>query len=141
MPLSEIRLLEETQQFLHSAVHDLRAAQRGTAIASALLLQSADDQERSELNAQILQGLAKTEELLTGISRYATALAPSRYSINVFPCISAVRFALANLDREIRDTGATITVGDLPEIPADRERLADVFEQLIGNSLKFRGPD
>jgi chemotaxis family two-component system sensor kinase Cph1 len=149
MPLEisipEIRLLDEAQQFLQSAVHDLRAAQRRTGIAVQLLLQTPDDVanegERSELSGQILQGLSKTEELLRGIGRYATALTSHRYSISVFPCMTAVRFGLANLDREIRETGATITIGDLPEIQGDRERLAELFEHLIGNSLKFRGSD
>jgi signal transduction histidine kinase len=137
----ETHLLDEVQQFLQSAVHDLRAAQRRTGIAAELLLQSADDQERSDLAAQIAQGLSKTEQLLTGIGSYAMVLTPSRYVIAVFPSIRAVRFALANLDREIRDTGAMVAVGELPEIPGDRDRLAEVFTQLIGNSLKFRGPE
>ena len=137
----EIQLLDEIQQFLQSAVHDLRAAQRRTGIAAELLLQSADDQERSELASQMLQGMAKTEQLLTAIGSYSAVLAPSRYAISVFPSIRAVRFALANLDREIRETGAAITVGDLPEIRGDRDRLTELFGHLIANSLKFRGPE
>jgi light-regulated signal transduction histidine kinase (bacteriophytochrome) len=135
----ETAVLEEMQQFLQSAVHDLRAAQRRTGIAAELLIQSASDEERAELTAQILQGLSKTEELLGGISKYANVLSAVRYSLSAIPSSSAVRFALANLDPEIRQTGATITVGDLPEIPGDRDRLAELFEHLIGNSLKFRG--
>jgi len=137
----EIQLLDEIQQFLQSAVHDLRAAQRRTAISAELLLQSGSDQERSELTAQLLQGLSKTEELLNGVSSYAIALARSHYRIDVFPGNRAVRFALANLDRKIRETGAIITVADLPEISGDRDRLAELFEHLIDNSLKFRRPD
>lgn len=137
----DIQLLDEIQQFLQSAVHDLRAAQRRTAISAELLVQSASDQERSELTAQMLQGLSKTEELLAAVSSYAIALTPGNYIIDVFPFKRAVRFALANLDREIRETGAIVTVADLPEISGDRDRLAELFEHLIGNSLKFRGPD
>lgn len=140
-PPSEIRLLDEIQQFLQSAVHDLRAAHRRTAIASEMLLQTSDDQERSELTAQMLQGISKAEDLLIGIGGYASALTPGRYSIGVFPSGRAVRFALNNLDGKIRETGASVTVADLPEIAGDRDRLADLFERLIGNSLKFRGPD
>jgi light-regulated signal transduction histidine kinase (bacteriophytochrome) len=136
----ETAVLEEMQQFLQSAVHDLRAAQRRTGIAAELLIQSDDDEERAELSAQILQGLSKTEELLAGIGNYANVLLAARYSLKVIPSSSAVRFALANLDPEIRRTGATIAVGDLPEVPGDRDRLAELFEHLIGNSLKFRGP-
>jgi len=121
------QLEDEMQQFLQSAVHDLRAAQRRTAIPVELLLEASNEEERKELAAQVLQGLSKTEELLLGITRYANALAASRYSIAVFPAASAVRFALANLDREIHEAGATITVGDLPEIAGDRDRLAELF--------------
>jgi signal transduction histidine kinase len=133
--------LEEAQQFLQSAVHDLRASQRRIGIAAELLLQAADAPERSDLAAQVLQGLAKTEELLTSINKYAAALSPRYYSITVFPAASAVRFALANLEREIRTLGAQITLGDLPEIQGDRDRLADLFEHLLANALKFRRPD
>ena len=140
-PPSEIRLLEEIQQFLQSAVHDLRAAHRRTAIAAEMLLDAPRDQERGELTAQMLQGLSKAEELLIGIGGYASALTPGRYSMGVFPSSRAVRFALNNLDVKIRETGASVTVADLPEIAGDRDRLAEVFERLVGNSLKFRGPD
>jgi two-component system, chemotaxis family, sensor kinase Cph1 len=136
----EIELLNEMQRFLQTAIHDLRAAQRRTGTAAELLLQ-AGDQDRQVAAAQLLQGLSKTEELLTGIGRYATALTPGGYAISSFPSISAVRFALAHLDSEIRETGAAITVGDLPDIAGDRNRLAELFEHLIGNALKFRGQD
>lgn len=137
---AEVQLLDEIQQFLHAAVHDLRAAQRRIAIAAELLLNSPPDQERGELTTQILQGLSKAEELLTGIGSYATALAP-RQGIAVFPSSRAVRFALANLDLKIREAGAVIRVADLPEIAGDRDQLAELFERLIDNSLKFRGPE
>jgi light-regulated signal transduction histidine kinase (bacteriophytochrome) len=137
----EIQLHGEVQQFLHAAVHDLRAAQRRTAIATELLLQSPSDQERDDLSAQVLQGLARTEELLTGIANYANALAPSRQGMAMFPASRAVRFAVQNLDRRIRETGATVTVGELPEIYGDRDRLAELFEHLIANSIKFHGPE
>jgi len=137
----DLALLEEAQQFLQSAVHDLRAAQRRTGIAAELLLEAANPRERSDLAAQVMQGLSKTEELLKGISRYSVAMAPTRYLMTVFPAAAAVRFALANLEREIQRTSATIIVGDLPEVLADRDRLAELFEHLIGNSLKFRGSD
>lgn len=137
----EIQLLGEFQQLLQSAVHDLRAAQRRTAIASELLVQSTTDEERGELTSQLLQGLAKTDELLAGLGNYAAALTPGRNGTTVFPSNRAVRFALANLDPQIRKAGATVSVADLPEISADRDRISELFEHLIGNSLKFRAFD
>lgn len=132
--------LDEMQRFLQSAVHDLRAAHRRTGISAELLLDSEGDQ-RNELVAQILQGLSKSEELLLGINKYAITLTPNNYSISVFPAMTAVRFAMANLAADIRKSGASVIAGDLPEIKADRDRIADLFEQLITNSIKFRGAD
>lgn len=129
------------QQFLQSAVHDLRAAHRRAAIAAELLVEAATDLERKDLAAQMLQGFSQTEELLTGISKYATVLTGTNYSINSFPVASAVRFALANLDPIISETGAQIVVGELPEIQGDRDRLTELFEHLLSNSLKFSGTD
>src|SRR5580698_476549 len=104
LPAKEVPT-DEMQQFLQSAVHDLRAAQRRTGIAAELLLQGTDQPElAAQIAAQIKDGLAKTEELLTGISRYANVLTQPG-DISVFPFRSALRFALANLDREIRQTG------------------------------------
>jgi light-regulated signal transduction histidine kinase (bacteriophytochrome) len=136
----EIELLNEMQHFLQTAIHDLRAAQRRTGTAAELLLQ-ADDQDREGVAAQLLQGLSKTEELLTAIGKYAAALTPAGYAMSLFPSSSAVRFAVAHLASEIHVAGAAITVGDLPDIAGDRNRLAELFEHLIGNALKFRGPD
>lgn len=134
------QMLDEMQRFLQSAVHDLRAAHRRTGISAELLLDSPED-HRNDLVAQVLQGLSKSEEVLLGINKYATAMASGRYSMAVFRSASAVRFALANLDAEIRRLGAIVNIGDLPEIKGDRDRIADLFEQLLANSLKFRGAD
>ena len=117
---ADTQLLDEIQQFLRSAVHDLRAAQRRTSIAAELLLQPAEDKERSELAVQMFQGISKTGELLNGIGNYATSLTPGRYNIEVIPIGRSVRFAIANLDDKIREAGATLTVGDLPEPPRHR---------------------
>jgi chemotaxis family two-component system sensor kinase Cph1 len=139
-PSSESALFDEQQQFLQAALHDLRAHQRGTCIAAELLLEAADADERTGLIQQVLKGLLKTEELLNAIERYAAALTSS-LSLTVFPSATAVRFAIANLDREINETSARLNVGELPEVRGDRRRLADLFEHLLSNSLKFRGVD
>ena len=132
-------VLDETRRFLQSAVHDLRAARRRTGISAELLLNNENPQERADLTAQLLQGLTKIDELLNGIGRYANVLTPHSYTFNAFPSATAVRFAAANLDREIRASGATLEISDLPEIRGDRDKLVELFEALIANSIKFRG--
>jgi light-regulated signal transduction histidine kinase (bacteriophytochrome) len=46
--------------------------------------------------------------------------------------------ALNNLGAAIADAAARIEVGDLPEIDGDRTQLVQLFQNLIGNAIKFR---
>jgi signal transduction histidine kinase len=45
------------------------------------------------------------------------------------------------LHHQIEDAGATVTVADLPVVPADRTQLGQVLQNLISNAIKFRRPD
>jgi light-regulated signal transduction histidine kinase (bacteriophytochrome) len=49
--------------------------------------------------------------------------------------------ACRNLAGVIEDTGAEIAVGELPAVRVEAALLTAVFQNLIGNALKFRGPD
>ncbi len=49
--------------------------------------------------------------------------------------------ALLNLDAAIDEAGARIDVGDLPLVLADSGQLARVFQNLVGNAIKFRRED
>jgi hypothetical protein len=49
--------------------------------------------------------------------------------------------ALANLQSSIKGAGATVTYDDLPTIQADPTQLMQIFQNLIGNAIKFRGTD
>src|SRR6185295_9413546 len=54
---------------------------------------------------------------------------------------AAMSRATANLRTAISDSRAEVTVGELPEVTADESQLSMVFQNLIGNAIKFRsGP-
>ncbi|MCX6215265.1 ATP-binding protein [Spirosoma sp.] len=49
--------------------------------------------------------------------------------------------ALVSLELVIKDTGATISTGPLPNVQGDASQLDQLFQSLIGNALKFRRKD
>jgi chemotaxis family two-component system sensor kinase Cph1 len=53
---------------------------------------------------------------------------------------AALRRALLNLRAGIEEAGAVVTHDPLPSLPADEGQLAQLFQNLIGNALKFRSP-
>jgi light-regulated signal transduction histidine kinase (bacteriophytochrome) len=55
--------------------------------------------------------------------------------------LEVVEIALKNLQSAIRESGATVSRGDLPVIVADRTQMIQLFQNLIGNAVKFRGAD
>src|ERR1700733_14774363 len=52
---------------------------------------------------------------------------------------NALREALVNLQATIEECGAVVTHDPLPSIVTDGRQLAQVFQNLIGNAIKYRG--
>ena len=59
---------------------------------------------------------------------------------NVTPvdCSAVVGKALANLQAEITASGSEVTMGPLPTVPAVEQEVMRLFQNLIGNALKYR---
>lgn len=74
---------------------------------------------------------------LLSYSRVTTAAAPFA-KVSLQDVLSGV---LSDLQIRIEETSATIEVGELPAIEADSLQMRQLFQNLIGNALKFRRPD
>jgi len=53
-------------------------------------------------------------------------------------CHEIVARAMANLAVAIKESGAVVSPDGLPTVPADGSELTQVFQNLIGNAIKFR---
>ena len=51
----------------------------------------------------------------------------------------AAHQALTQLQAAVDETGARVSIGDLPEVNADATQLTQLFQNLIGNAIKFHG--
>jgi len=131
----------ETQRLLDGVVHDLRAAERAIRTSAELLRDELGEALIGPAEAtfrQLLEGVARMNPILTGVSSYSVSLPAARHSFWRVPTEVALRSALASLDREIRESGAVISHDPLPEVLGDSERLQALFRNLIGNALKYR---
>ena len=52
-----------------------------------------------------------------------------------------LNLALQHLQKAIDDTRAQITFDPLPTVPADQGRVLQLFQNLVGNAIKYRRPD
>ncbi|MFY9671469.1 MAG: ATP-binding protein, partial [Trebonia sp.] len=54
-------------------------------------------------------------------------------------CAAALAAAQANLENQLTQSGATVTAGPLPVVSAQLPLMTAVFQNLLGNAIKFRG--
>jgi signal transduction histidine kinase len=126
-------------RFLERLAHDMREPLRSIHTFSELLADSAQgrlDPECDRFITEIVTGTDRIGTMADSLSQYALALEePDGAEASLQLAFSA---AVAQLDPEIRASGATITGDALPRVGVKLERLIQLFANLIGNSLRFR---
>ena len=74
---------------------------------------------------------------LLAFSRVGRSCAPCKR----VDCVTAIEEVLLSLDPAIQESGAVVNHTSLPVVWADRSQLLQVFQNLIGNAIKFHGPE
>jgi signal transduction histidine kinase len=131
----------ELAQFAYVASHDLQEPLRAVAGGVQLLQQRYRDQldgRAHELIAHAVAGAARMHTLIQDLLEYSRVGIRGE-SLQPTDCAVVLKDALANLEVSIRESGAVITAVPLPSVMADPAQLQQVFQNLIGNALKFRG--
>jgi PAS domain S-box-containing protein len=134
---------QELQDFASIASHDLQEPLRKVrSFGDRLLHQhsaSLNDAGRDYL-MRMLNSTTRMQTLIDDLlsySRVTTKARPFRQT-NLQTVLSEV---LSDLEVRIEQTGGTVVVGELPEIDADATQMRQVFQNLIGNALKFHQQD
>jgi light-regulated signal transduction histidine kinase (bacteriophytochrome) len=138
------RSTDELHRFAFTVSHDLQEPLRNVSSYAELLARRYKgklDADADEFIKYIVEGGARMSQLLRDILAYSQAGREDR--LNPAPAQSAniLQWALMQIDGLAKQTGAVITYDALPAVQADQPQLATVFQQLIGNSIKFHGPE
>ncbi len=133
----------ELQDFAFVASHDLQEPLRkvqafgnrlATKYGNLIPEDGLDYLERMQSASNRMQTLIN--DLLT-FSRVSTKAKPFEKT-NLEKIVNEV---LNDLEVKVEETNAKITIVGLPEICADQTQMRQLFQNLIGNALKFRKPD
>ena len=133
---------QEISEFLFRACHDLRTPLRAIRAHAELLVKSGSLSATSGCEPRlgfIVDGAAKMDQLVDGLSSYSTALRTDPGSFVRTGLGVLLRAVLAKLDREIRDNQAQVTYGELPRVLGEPDRLMQLVENLLLSALRHRG--
>ena len=133
----------ELEQFAYVASHDLREPLRMISSYTQLLASRYTgrlDDDADEFIAYAADGAIRMQGLIDDLLAYSRLGANGR-SLESTDCNAVLDQAVANLAAAINENQATVTHDELPTIQADASQLAQVFQNLIANAIKFRRAD
>jgi PAS domain S-box-containing protein len=131
---------DELQQFAYIASHDLQEPLRMVASYTQLLAKRYGgrlDADADEFIAFAVDGCNRMQRLIQDLLAYSRAGTRGE-AVCETSGESALDQALANLRATIRDSGAVITHDLLPAVTTDGTQLAQVFQNLVANAIKYR---
>jgi PAS domain S-box-containing protein len=134
---------DELQQFAYVASHDLQEPLRMISSYTQLLGRRYGDrfdENAREFMGYIVEGAGRMKQLIEDLLAYSR-VGTKGGEFKPFSAESALERALANLRTTAERAGADVTHDRLPVVNGDEGQLAQVFQNLVGNAIKFRGEE
>jgi len=134
----------DLQQFAYSASHDLQEPLRMVATYSELLKREFGGRlgpSGEEYIGYILQGALRMEQLLRDLRAYTVASTSGQEPVENADATQSLDKALGNLEAALQENNASVTHTDLPRVRIHHVLLEQLFQNLIGNSIKYRSGD
>jgi PAS domain S-box-containing protein len=133
-------LNKELQDFAFVASHDLQEPLRKIQTFGNMLAAKCGvslDEESGDYINRMQKASARMQSLLNSLLAYSRVTTWTE-PIKRTDLARSVEVALSNLEIMIREKNARVEVGYLPTVEADRVQMVQLFQNLIGNALKYQ---
>ena len=132
---------QELEQFAYVASHDLQEPLRAITSYTQLLAkryQGQLDEKADKYIHYVVDGAARMQQLIQDLLAYSR-VGRSELKQQPTDCNAVVQQVQQDLGMAIAENNAVLAVEPLPTILADTAQLTQLFQNLIGNALKYRG--
>jgi PAS domain S-box-containing protein len=132
----------ELEQFAYVASHDLQEPLRMVSSYTQLLVRRYGDKldaDAKEFMGYIVDGAGRMKQLIEDLLAYSRVGTHGK-ELRPVAVDAALRRALTNVRAGVEEASASISYEKLPTVLADEMQLSQLFQNLIGNALKFRSP-
>jgi len=133
----------DLEQFAFVASHDLQEPLRMVAAYTQLLAERYRgklDENADKYIGYAVEGALRMQALIRDMLAFCR-VGRTASDRNHADCNAAVRAALLNLRATVEETGTVVTYHQLPFVAADPTQLIQLFQNLIGNAVKFHGKE
>jgi signal transduction histidine kinase len=130
----------ELEKFAYVASHDLQEPLRMVASYTQLLARRYKgklDADADEFIGFAVDGASRMQQLILDLLSYSRLTTKGK-PLELTDSQEACETAVANLRQSIADSGAVVEIGKLPRVWADKTQLTQLFQNLIGNAIKYR---
>jgi len=130
----------DLEQFAYVASHDLQEPLRMVASYTQLLgrrYKGRLDEDADEFISYAVKGVTRMQLLIQDLLTYSRA--GQQKELSLVDTAIPVSRAIGNLGTRIEEASAEVTLEPLPHVMGNEVQLEQLFQNLIGNALKFRG--
>ena len=130
----------ELEQFAYVASHDLQEPLRMIASYLQLLQRKYEgklDEKADKYIHFAVDGASRMQSLINDLLDFSRVTTKAK-EFEPTNCEEILDNVLSSLEVVIKESGATVSHNPLPEINADSTQIAQVFQNLISNAIKFR---
>ncbi|HEY9834538.1 MAG TPA: ATP-binding protein [Stenomitos sp.] len=138
-----LRSNKDLEEFAYIAAHDLRSPLQILKAFTYLLSQKYQgvfDDKADRYITRIAEAGYRMERLIQDLLNYSRVGAKA-LELERLDCNQLLQQVLSNLQVEIESTGAAISHEELPTVIGNATQLAQLFQNLISNAIKFRHPE
>ncbi|HYP08211.1 MAG TPA: ATP-binding protein [Bryobacteraceae bacterium] len=135
---------DELQRFAYTVSHDLQEPLRTVRSYAELVSRryaGKMDSDADEFIQFMVDAAGRMTQLLKDLLAYSQAGRPDRTTPEPTQAANILQWAIMNVDKLAKETSATITYDPLPMVEADPTQLSQVFQNLLGNSIKYRSAE